>query len=330
LICSPKETFAAFEEVSVSKKSWRPLEVGDVVDVVAPGYRATEAELAGGVRFLESWGLKPRVPKKIFGPDILSSNNDKARFEQLRDAILAPDSKAVWCIRGGYGSNRLIPHLAQLKVPKGQAKLLVGLSDITSLHAFFNQAWGWPTVHGPLLDRLGRKAALPKYERELKKFVFGHEPEIVFRALTPMNDHARRKQVIRGTVTGGNLIVLQSSLGTPYQWQTDKKILFFEEIGERGYRVDRVLEQMAQAGLFKKAQAIIFGQFTHGEEPKGGNLIWPVLKRFAENANLPVLKGLASGHDIIQRPLPFAAPSELHLGLRELRCLSGCVSGSQK
>ncbi len=310
-----------------SSHRWLALAPGDVVDVVAPGFRSSAEELVGGERFLRDWGLRPRIPKDIYGRDVLCANSDEVRFEQLKKALYAPDSKAIWCIRGGYGANRLLPGLMRLKRPKGRPKLLVGLSDITSLHVFLNQQWGWPTVHGPLLDRLGRKAALPKYERELKRFVFGGEDEIIFSGLRAMNTPAKKKTVLRAEVSGGNLVVLQSSLATNCQWQTAGKILFFEEIGERGYRVDRMLEHFTQVGLFKRAKAIVFGQFIGGREPDGSNHVWPVIERFAKDSRIPVLKGLASGHDVIQRPLPFGTRAELHLGGSTARLV--CASGGE-
>ncbi len=303
---------------------WLPLQPGDIVDVVSPGFAPSDEELENGVRFLESWGLVPRLPKNLLGKDILCSNRDEVRFLHLKEALYAPDSKAIWCLRGGYGSLRLIPHLLKLKKPRSRPKLFVGLSDITTLHTFLNQMWGWPTVHGPLLDRLGRKAALPKYERELKKFVFGEMDTIRFSNLKALNDAAKREGVVRGRVSGGNLIVLQSSLGTNAPWRTDGRILFFEDVGERGYRVDRVLEQFTQAGLFKRAKAVVFGQFTKSRERDGRDLVPLVIRRFAESMNIPVFSGLPSGHDVVQRPVPFETPSLLRLGKRgELQCETG-------
>jgi len=305
-------------------KKWLPLKPGDIVDIVAPGFAPTVEELENGIRFLEGWGLVPRLPRNIRGKDILCSNCDEVRFQHLKEALYAKDSKAIWCVRGGYGSLRLIPHLLKLKSPKMRPKLFIGLSDITSLHAFLNQKWGWPTVHGPLLERLGRRAALPKFERELKKLVFGEITRIRFSNLKALNEAAVRDGVVRGKVSGGNLIVLQSSLGTKASWQTDGRILFFEDVGERGYRVDRVLEQFTQAGLFRRARAIVFGQFTESHERDGRDLVPLVIKRFAKTMKIPVFSGLQSGHDIIQRPVPFETPSLLQLGKRgELQCETG-------
>lgn len=307
---------------------WQPLKPGDLIDIVAPGFRSTDQDFQGGLRFLLNLGFEVRVSKKIYGHDVLCANSDDERFEQLKAALYAKDSQAVWCMRGGYGSLRLIPRLAAMKKPKGPPKLFIGLSDITTLHIFLNQNWGWPTVHGPLLDRLGKGAALPKYEKEMKLFIRGEVPEMEFRSLRPLNQKAREKKVIRASVSGGNLIVLQSSLGTQVSWDPRGQILFFEDIGERGYRVDRVLEQFRQMGLIAKAKAVVFGQFTGGKEPDGRDLVPAVLRRFASEVSLPVLSGLECGHDKIQRPLPFATTATLNLGGSKatLICHSGCVS----
>lgn len=314
----------ANSKLTKTPRTWAALNPGDIVDVVAPGFRATDEELAGGIRFLKAWGLKPRVPKPFFGKDVLCSNRDEVRLRHLIDALYAKDSKAIWCMRGGYGAIRLIPELARLRAPVGAPKLFIGLSDITSLHVFLGQKWGWPTVHGPLLDRLGRGAALPKWEKELRRLVFGEISKIEFKGLKPLNKIAQANGRVRARVSGGNLIVLQSTMGTKAQWNTDERILFFEDIGERGYKIDRVLEQFDQAGYFAKTRGVIFGQFTGGNEPDGSNKILPVMKRFAESVKFPVFHGFPCGHDVIQRPLPFETPSELVLGARgTLICETG-------
>lgn len=285
-------------------KSWKYLHAGDIVDIVAPGYPTTQAELQGGIDFLNGWGLQPRISKNILGNHFLHAHEDEVRFANLKAAILAEDSKVIWTLRGGYGSNRLLPYLAKMKPPKDK-KLLIGISDVSSLHTFLTQEWGWVTLHGPLLDRLGKGLVSQKHQREIKNILFGQAAEVEFSRLKPMNSAAKEVDKIQAPVTGGNLVVLQSTLGTPYQVQTKGKILFLEEIGERGYRVDRILEHFRQCELFKGCRAIIFGDFIGGEEPQGGNKTELVFKRWAADLNIPVFKGLEAGHGLIQRPVPF-------------------------
>jgi muramoyltetrapeptide carboxypeptidase len=127
---------------------WPKIKPGDIIDLVAPGFGPTPKEIRGAVKFLREWGLNPRVPVDLLGPDILCSNSDEKRFHFLRKALFAKDSKAIWCLRGGYGANRLLPYLQRLKSPASN-KVLIGYSDVTTVHLFLNQQWGWNTIHGP-------------------------------------------------------------------------------------------------------------------------------------------------------------------------------------
>jgi muramoyltetrapeptide carboxypeptidase len=117
-------------------------------------------------------------------------------------------------------------------------------------------------------------------------------------------------------VSGGNLITLQSSLATASEYKPKGTIVLLEDIGERGYRVDRVLEHFAQAGLWNGVRAIVFGDFTGGRDPDGKDRVPAVMQRFADQMRIPVLKGLRTGHGAVQRPVPFLTSATLNLGRR--------------
>ncbi len=285
---------------------------GDVVDVIAPGFRCTPEQLAGGIEFLRRQGLVPRVPPDLFGEDLLCANSDARRFAQLRTALYARDSRAVWCVRGGYGAIRIIERLQALK-PPSRPKLLIGYSDATTLHQLLNLFWGWPSLHGPLLDRLGSVDIREEERAELHAVLFGNAPTTIFADLLPLNAAARRRQRIQARLTGGNLTVLQSTLGTALQRRASG-VLFLEDIGERGYRIDRMLEQLRQAGVLRNIKAIVLGNFIGGAEVDGSNLGPAVLERFAQSLAIPVLSGLAVGHGSAQRPLFLHARAELSCG----------------
>ena len=261
---------------------------------------------------------------------MICSNTDDVRFKQLRDALLAKDSRAIWCVRGGYGANRLIPDLVKIKKPTGAPKLFMGFSDITTLHTFLNSKWGWPTVHGPMVDRIGRGLILKPELKELHDVYFGTEKKVYYHDLKPMNDAARKAKSIRGVITGGNLMTLQSAIGTKTPWKTEGKIVFLEEIDERGYRVDRLLEHLRQTGHFEKARAIVMGDFLGGNEVDDSNRVWPVIERFALQMKIPVLRGLQSGHGDLQRPVPFETPAVLNLAKGSLEIDSGADFSSMK
>ncbi|HTV52399.1 MAG TPA: LD-carboxypeptidase [Steroidobacteraceae bacterium] len=291
----------------------RPLlRAGDVIDVVAPGFRCTDELLEGGVRFLRDLGLTPRVPRALFGEDLLCANSDRIRFEQLRRALLAPDSRGIWCVRGGYGALRLVPALLRLPKPP-RPKLFVGYSDATTLHYFLNHHWKWPTLHGPLLDRLGSGLVGAQELQELESVVLGGAPAVSFSELIPLNGPARRLRRVQSRVFGGNLSVLQTVLGTPLQ-RRPRQILFLEDIGERGYRVDRMLQHLLQAGALAGVQALLFGDFLGGQDPDGRNLVNAVLERFAQAQRFPVLRGMRAGHGEHQRPVFFNTRAGLRCG----------------
>lgn len=291
-----------------------PVRQGDIVDIIAPASQCTKAELRSAIKELKKLGLVPRVPKNIFAKSLLFSNSDEVRLSHLKKALYARDSKMIWCARGGYGSLRLMSELAKWKKPS-QPKIFLGYSDITTLHAFLNQKWKWPTYHGPLLDRLGRGAMSPKERRELLSLIFGLAGELEFRNLQPMNKAARAKKKIKGTILGGNFTTLQSSLGTPSSFDPGKCILFLEDTGERPHRVDRMLSQAKQAGWFDDVQAVVFGYFQLFNAKDKRGLWTDVMTRFAAESRVPVFKGLKVGHDAkVQYTLPFNTRAVLEGG----------------
>lgn len=294
----------------MARSHWKFLKTGDVVDLIAPGFACSPQDVENGKKLLLSWGLVPRVQPGMLSPHFLHAADDDVRFEQLRSALLAKDSTAIWCMRGGYGANRLIPRLAKIKKPK-HPKLVIGLSDVTSIHLFLQQSWKWPSLHGALLDRMGSGRVPPRDVKDLRAALFGKSREFSHKGLRPMNEAAADLRALKAEVVGGNAVVLQSTLGTPWAMKTAGKILFLEEIGERGYRLDRIFEHFRQTGVLRGCKAVVMGQFIGGDEPRGGNLVQDVLQRFARETSIPVFSGLEAGHDIRQAILPLGTLANL-------------------
>ncbi len=293
--------------------SWEALQPGDLVDVVAPGGKPKPNTLEGIESFLNSWGLKARVPRDIVERDLLCSNSREKRFKHLKNALFAKDSKMVWCVRGGYGALHLLPLLQKVKKPP--QKIFLGFSDTSSLHTYFLQAWNQSTLHGPNIDRFALGTGTSAEEKRLKKLLFGVDKELSFQ-LKPLNQVAKSKKTLQGSVVGGNMVTLQASFGTPFQMQTRGKILFVEETGERAYKVDRIFEHMDQLGLLKGIKALVLGQFTEGFEPNGKNIFPKYFKEWAEEKSFPVLAGLPSGHGANPHTLPFGTKTQVQLGLK--------------
>lgn len=290
------------------------LKKGDLVDIVSPGSGSKPEDVNSALQVLESWGLKVRLPAETFAPHPFHSNEDKVRLELLKKALYDKRSKAVWCLRGGYGANRLLPHLWNWPVSK-YPKAFIGYSDITSLHCWLQQKWKWVSFHGPLLETLISGRLSMNQIEELRQVIFGEKQFLQFQ-LKPLNFAAEKKIKIKAPISGGNLVVLDAALGTKYGPKLAGQILAIEDVGERGYRIDRMLEHFAQANALKGCKAILFGDFTKGNEPDGSNHVQFAIERFAENSKIPCFHGLEMGHGEKNRMIPFGVNSELQGGAR--------------
>lgn len=287
---------------------WAELKPGAIIDVIAPASKCSITELEQGIQALKSWGYEVRVPKNLFGNHWTHANTTEVRFQHLKQALYS-DSSAIWCVRGGYGSLKLLPQLSKLRPPR-HCKVFLGLSDITSLHMFFNQRWGWPTLHAPIVTRIGRGDLPQKSIKELQKILTGEIKEQSF-GLKPLNEKAKSVKNINAVMVGGNFVTMMANIGTPYQWRPKNTILFLEDVGERAYRLDRLWEQLVQSELLYQAKAVILGDFTDTHESDGKSFFNHFLKERAREAKIPMFSGLPVGHGMVQRTLPLGVGSHI-------------------
>lgn len=284
------------------------LKAGDSVEIIAPASRCSDKQLIELIELLASWQLNYIVAEDIFGDDLLCANTDEIRFKSLRNAIENPKTKAIICARGGYGCMRLIPGLTKITPPK-IPKLFVGMSDLTALNLYLHQQWDWPILHGaPAIDKFSHESI-----GAFKSLLFGEVDQVELLGL-PMNSLAEKNPLIEASITGGNLSIVQAGIGTVWQLNGSNKIIFLEEVGERGYRIDRMLEHLRQAAIFSNAEAILLGDFIGGKEPNGSSLIEPVIERFAKSCEIPVVKIEGLGHGLTNFPLPLGTMVKLQFG----------------
>jgi muramoyltetrapeptide carboxypeptidase len=282
-------------------KTWQPLKAGDIVDVISPGSSSRPEDVELGIELLRDWGLKPRLDENNFSPHPFHSNEDEVRWKILKKALAAKDSKVIWCLRGGYGANRLLPLLSKMKKP-AVSKLVVGYSDITSLHLYLGNKWKWTCLHGPLLETLIGGRLSPAQIEETRRVLFGEQVDVSFR-LHPLNKAAEKIKKAQAPVRGGNMVVIASALGTKFQPSFKDQFLILEEVGERGYRIDRLFTQMEQSGVLQGCKGIFLGDFLYGDEKDGSNFVSYALERFAAGSKIPVFRGLQSGHGAWNRPV---------------------------
>lgn len=299
--------------MTMSKKSWSVLQKNDIVDIIAPASHSPLNRLEDGIKWVETTGLIPYIPKDIINTDVFFAAPLETQVEHLKRALYS-DSKAIWCLRGGYGSMRLIPYLTKLKPPK-KPKLFVGFSDITALHLYFSQEWKWPVIHGRTISQMNPDLKNTPDRKFLRDVIFGKKTEKTFSRLKPMNDLAKKEKTINASITGGNLRIIQSSIGTEWEMKAKGKIVFIEDVGERGYSIDRMFEQLIQTKIMDKGiKAVVFGDFTEGLEKDGRDLTLEALQRFADKVPYPVLRGMPAGHGHVNYPVPFNTSCTLELG----------------
>jgi muramoyltetrapeptide carboxypeptidase len=285
-----------------------------IIDLIATGSKKDHVALKGSQLFIEKMGYKPRISPTIFGEHPLYVNQDEIRLQNLVDALYAEDSDIIWCLRGGSGTTRLLPHLFKLDKPR-KPKMLIGLSDVTALLLFLSQHWGWQVVHGPTAHYAGINYLTPDALDKIVGLIKGTLPELIYNGLIPLNASARVEQVIETNITGGNLSLLEYSIGTPWQVQSQDCILFLEDINEPPYRIAERLEHLKQAGIFQDVKAILFGDFSHKEPDKHKpELIDFVLSDFSQKMPMPCFKNLPVGHVQYCCPLLMNAPVTLTTG----------------
>lgn len=274
------------------------LRSGSRVGIIAPSALFNQKEFHSSVKALEKMGLEPVFNKAVFKKDFIYSGTAQERVKDFYQMLNRSDIEALWCTRGGYGSWEVAEVMTKRAKPK-TPKLLIGMSDISAMQSVILHQWGWPVLYGPLFSRLGSKEVKAKERQVLKNSLFDPSFRLSLKGLKNIGP----SKVAKGDLVGGNLSMLASSIGTPWEVQTRGKILFIEEIGERAYRLDRMFYQLRAAGKFKGLKGLVFGDFNHCLDK--GKQLWPqVLKRNFSDMPFPVLSGIKMGHGPVQLALP--------------------------
>lgn len=237
--------------------------------------------------------------------------------DRLADFSAALEDDAIdgmWCVRGGYGSMRILEQL-DFRALRRRPKAIIGYSDITALHAAIGSRADLVTYHGPTA-----RATLSSFSREALLRAVGPESGAPASFRAP-----GARTVIPGRVTGplvgGNLTVLAALCGTPFAPHIDGAILFLEDVNEAVYRIDRMLTQLRLAGLLDRCAGLVFGAFvraTEGEDGGGGRTLDEVLDECAHTLRIPCIAGAPIGHVADQWTLPVGAVIEFDADTRAL------------
>lgn len=295
---------------------WKHLKKGDKIYLIATSGKLSQEKLENAKKYIENLGFTPKVSPQIFGDHPLYAHSKEIRFKNLLEALNDKESKAIWCLRGGAGATHLIPLLHQEEKPETE-KLFIGFSDITCLHIFFSQNWGWTPIHGPCLSQVAEKDVAKESVDLLNNLIMGQSKDFSLEDLRPLNEAARLKGKIEASLVGGNLSLVQCSLGTIWQLETKNKLLFLEDIGEAVYRTLERLEHLKQNGLFEECLGLVLCDFSFKEEdPSEEEIYTKEFDRWASTMNIPVLRTKKIGHGKDNIPVSVGGGVCLALGDR--------------
>jgi muramoyltetrapeptide carboxypeptidase len=273
----------------------RALRPGDRLAIVAPASAFDRAEFDAGVAEVERLGFVPVYEESVFARQGFVAGTPEVRAAAIRDAWHDPSIGGLIGVRGGYGSAQVLPLLDPADARRA-AKPFIGYSDLTALLTFHAVSCQMVAFHGPMLaGRLGIGDA--GYDRDsFERVLCRRAPagEIGSDAV-----EAVRTGEAQGVLAGGTLTQLVASLGTPFAFDPPAgHVLFLDEVGERPYRLDRMLTQLRQSGLLARASAVVVGELPGCDEPNGGpsgrGVVADILKDFPG----PVLIGFPSGHTL--------------------------------
>jgi len=277
---------------------------GDTVALVATARKNILPNLQPAIELLESWGLKAVIGQSIGLDNHQLAGTDAQRAADLQAQLDKPEVKAIWCVRGGYGTVRMID-LVDFSVLAKQPKWIIGFSDVTVLHAHLHQL-GLASIHG--LMPVNVEKASPDALESLRKILF-NEPlhyELPFQSENQLG-------TATGELIGGNLSILYSLMGSASQLDGDGKILFIEDLDEYLYHLDRMCMGLKRSGLFAQLSGVIVGTFSqmHDNEIPWGKSAYEILAEHLSPLNIPIAYHFPAGHIPENRALAFGKKARL-------------------
>ena len=283
------------------------LNKGDLIGVVSPASPIDDASrIERGVRYLEGLGYRVLVGSNVGKTKGYLAGTDEERAADLHAMFSNKQVKAVISVRGGYGTPRLL-RLLNYRLIARNPKIFVGFSDITALHLALWKKCRMITFHGPMLgvdmatgmDHFTEELFWQTVTSEKKLGKVSLADELPAVALHPGSSSGR--------LLGGNLSLIVSLLGTPFQPEFTRSVLFIEEVGEEPYRIDRMLTQLNNASILAKSRAILTGQFSdcQPKDPsKPSSSVEELLREIAFTLRRPFLSNLPFGHVARKMTLP--------------------------
>ena len=318
----------AFHSWKASEKNIlkpKALKRGDSIGLITPASALSRSAFESTLENIEALGFRPKYSDNIRVRKGFLSGTDEQRLEDLHSMFEDGSVDGIICARGGYGTGRLLPGL-DYDLIEQNPKALIGYSDITALHQAIHLKTGLVTFHGPV------------GASEYNDFTLDHLKDVVFKSKKSVVRTLEDQQEVlvagsaTGKLAGGNLSLLASLIGTPFQVSYKGCILFLEEIGESTYRVDRMLTQLSQSGVLEGVKGIALGYFTDCEAKEGeegyevSTSLKEVFRDHFEVLGVPVVAGFPIGHEKHNATLPIGISASLDGEKGKLKLLESATA----
>jgi muramoyltetrapeptide carboxypeptidase len=295
-----------------------PLRTGERIGIAAPGGPIRAEAVDRGVAYLKERGYRPILGKHLNRRLAYLAGTDRERLEDLQAFLNERDMGAVWFARGGYGSARILSGL-DLEPLRGRPKALVGYSDITVLQSAALRRVGLTTFYGPLVPELGDPALFD--ERSLWQALAGDVHDLVW----PIpSSSVIRAGTGEGLLVGGCLSLLVGLVGTPYEAPMDGAVLFWEDVHEEPYRIDRMLGHLRLAGRLQNLRGMLVGRLVDcaPRDPLNDMPLRDILGTHLAGTDYPVVIDFPAGHCPAKTTLPLGRTVRI-----DTESLSLAVSG---
>lgn len=274
-------------------------------------------EIDQGVAYLEALGYKVCLAPNVKENDYYFPGSAEVRARELENFFVNPDIDVIMALRGGFGAIHIL-NLLDYQLIKENPKIFIGFSDLTVLLNTLYTCAHLITFQGPMLtSNFAKKDHSLITDHSLFSMISGESDLITDTFNVLVNNSSQ--QIVEGTLVGGNLISFNSLLGTVYEPDFTDKILFFEDIDEKTYAIDRALSQLLLTGKLNKVKAIIFGDFSDCERRNEWEQeLYPLIKDRLQGLGIPVVSRVQSGHCSPMLTIPIGAEVKLDLDKKQL------------
>jgi muramoyltetrapeptide carboxypeptidase len=296
-----------------------PLKRGGKIGVVAPAGCVDDESLAAGTEAIRNEGFAVELAPGIRARKGYLAGDPESRARDLLEFFQRADIDAIFCARGGFGSIQLLPHLIAPTI-RGRSKIFVGYSDITILLNWLRQTCRLVTFHAPMVAMEIARGLNSRTKEHFWGILTGE-----MRSWQVHLGETVRPGKAEAEMMGGCLSLLVTTLGTPYEIDTAGKILFLEDVGEKPYRIERMLTHLKMARKLNDPAAVVLGDFTNCDGDDSRDVREIILEVFRE-APYPVATGLTAGHGQENLILPFGAKMILDGDLRTLSLIESPVA----